>query len=66
MITQDQLDTVIGSTAYDKDGDKIGKIGAIYYDDATTSLPGSPCTPACSARRRRSFPYRAPRSPATA
>ena len=35
MITQEQLDTVIGSTAYDKDGDKVGKIGAIYYDDAT-------------------------------
>jgi uncharacterized protein (TIGR02271 family) len=35
MITQEQLDTVVGSTAYDKDGDKVGKIGAVYYDDAT-------------------------------
>jgi len=35
MITQEQLDTVVGSTAYDKDGDKVGKIGALYYDDAT-------------------------------
>jgi len=35
MITQQQLDTVVGSAAYDKDGDKVGKIGALYYDDAT-------------------------------
>ena len=35
MITQEQLDTVVGSTAYDKDGDKVGKVGAVYYDDAT-------------------------------
>ena len=36
MITQEQLDTVVGSTAYDKDGDKVGKIGGLYYDDATS------------------------------
>jgi uncharacterized protein (TIGR02271 family) len=35
MITQDQLRTVIGATAYDRDGDKIGKVGQVYYDDAT-------------------------------
>ncbi len=35
MITQKQLDTVVGRAAYDKDGDKVGKIGAVYYDDAT-------------------------------
>lgn len=35
MLTQDQLRDVIGSTAYDSDGDKIGKIGKIYYDDDT-------------------------------
>jgi uncharacterized protein (TIGR02271 family) len=35
MITQEQLDAVVGSTAYDKDGDKVGKIGGLYYDDAT-------------------------------
>jgi uncharacterized protein (TIGR02271 family) len=35
MISQDQLGSVVGSTAYDRDGDKIGKIGAVYYDDAT-------------------------------
>ena len=35
MISQDQLGSVVGTTAYDRDGDKIGKIGAVYYDDAT-------------------------------
>ena len=35
MITHEQLRDVIGSTAYDSDGDKIGKIGNVYYDDAT-------------------------------
>jgi uncharacterized protein (TIGR02271 family) len=35
MITQDQLRDVIGATAYDRDGDKIGKVGQVYYDDDT-------------------------------
>ncbi len=35
MLTQDQLQTVIGTTAYDRDGDKIGTIGQVYYDDDT-------------------------------
>ena len=35
MITQDQLRTVIGATAYDRDGDKIGKVGQVYFDDDT-------------------------------
>jgi uncharacterized protein (TIGR02271 family) len=35
MITQDQLEGLTGTTAYDRDGDKIGRIGAIYYDDRT-------------------------------
>jgi uncharacterized protein (TIGR02271 family) len=35
MITQDQLRDVVGATAYDRDGDKIGKVGQLYYDDAT-------------------------------
>jgi uncharacterized protein (TIGR02271 family) len=35
MITQDLLRDVIGSTAYDRDGDKLGKIGHVYYDDDT-------------------------------
>jgi len=35
MINQDLLRDVIGSTAYDRDGDKLGKIGHVYYDDDT-------------------------------
>ena len=35
MMTQDQLRDVVGATAYDRDGDKIGKVGQLYYDDAT-------------------------------
>ena len=35
MITQEQLRDVIGATAYDRDGDKIGKIGNVFYDDHT-------------------------------
>jgi uncharacterized protein (TIGR02271 family) len=35
MITQDQLQNVLGAPAYDRDGDKIGKVGQVYYDDAT-------------------------------
>jgi uncharacterized protein (TIGR02271 family) len=36
MIPQDQLRDVIGATAYDRDGDKLGKIGQVYYDDDTS------------------------------
>jgi uncharacterized protein (TIGR02271 family) len=32
MTSQEQL---LGATAYDSDGDKLGKIGQIYYDDNT-------------------------------
>ena len=35
MTTQDQLRNLVGTTAYDRSGDKIGKIGAVYYDDNT-------------------------------
>jgi uncharacterized protein (TIGR02271 family) len=35
MITQDQLRDVVGAVAYDRNGDKIGKIGQLYYDDST-------------------------------
>ncbi|HZG89727.1 MAG TPA: PRC and DUF2382 domain-containing protein [Pseudonocardia sp.] len=35
MITQDQVQSLIGSTAYDRSGDKVGKIGTVYYDDQT-------------------------------
>jgi uncharacterized protein (TIGR02271 family) len=35
VITQEDLRGVIGATAYDNDGDKIGKVGQVYYDDDT-------------------------------
>jgi uncharacterized protein (TIGR02271 family) len=35
MTSQEQLGSLVGATAYDRDGDRIGKIGAIYYDDVT-------------------------------
>jgi len=33
MIGENQVQNLIGATAYDPSGDKIGKIGQIYYDD---------------------------------
>jgi uncharacterized protein (TIGR02271 family) len=35
MTSQDQLRDISGATAYDRDGDKLGKIGQVYYDDDT-------------------------------
>lgn len=35
MLTQDQVREVIGTTAYDPDGDKIGKVGQVYFDDVS-------------------------------
>ncbi|MEJ7705541.1 MAG: PRC and DUF2382 domain-containing protein [Geodermatophilaceae bacterium] len=35
MISEGQLDSVMGSTAYDRDGDKIGKVGGVFLDDTT-------------------------------
>lgn len=35
MITNEQLRDVVGATAYDSSGDKIGKVGNVYYDDDT-------------------------------
>ena len=35
MITSEQLQDVVGATAYDGSGDKIGKVGNVYYDDET-------------------------------
>jgi uncharacterized protein (TIGR02271 family) len=35
VTSQDDLRTIIGATAYDNDGDKIGKVGQVYYDDDT-------------------------------
>jgi sporulation protein YlmC with PRC-barrel domain len=33
MIAQDQVQQIIGTTAYDSNGDKIGKVGQVYFDD---------------------------------
>jgi uncharacterized protein (TIGR02271 family) len=33
MITEQQIQQVIGTTAVDADGDKLGKVGEIYLDD---------------------------------
>jgi hypothetical protein len=33
MATQEQLRQVIGAEAYDRDGDKLGRIGQVYYGD---------------------------------
>ncbi|HYX96285.1 MAG TPA: PRC-barrel domain-containing protein, partial [Geodermatophilus sp.] len=35
MITETQIQQVIGTTAVDADGDKIGKVSEIYLDDET-------------------------------
>ena len=35
MLRDDQLQQVIGSTAYGSDGEKIGKVGQVYLDDQT-------------------------------
>ncbi len=35
MISEQQIQQVIGGTAVDRDGDKLGKIGEIYLDDET-------------------------------
>jgi uncharacterized protein (TIGR02271 family) len=35
MISEQQLSGIRGTTVYDTDGDKIGKAGEVYLDDAT-------------------------------
>jgi stress response protein YsnF len=35
VISSEQISQVVGSTAYDVNGDKIGKIGQVYLDDST-------------------------------
>ena len=35
MISQQDITSVIGSTAVDNDGDKLGKVGQVYLDDAS-------------------------------
>ena len=37
MITQQDINTIIGSNAVDSDGDKLGKVGQVYLDDQTGS-----------------------------
>src|SRR3954451_4881177 len=33
MLNQDEIREVIGATAYDRDGEKIGKVGQVFLDD---------------------------------
>ena len=35
MISESQVKELMGATAYDEDGDKIGKVGQVYCDDET-------------------------------
>src|SRR5215204_5927938 len=35
MIEQHEIETVAGATAYDSNGDKIGKVGQLFLDDRT-------------------------------
>ncbi|MBV9919873.1 MAG: PRC and DUF2382 domain-containing protein [Pseudonocardia sp.] len=35
MTSQEQLRNVVGTTAYDRDGNKLGQIGQVYFDDDT-------------------------------
>lgn len=35
VISSQQVDQVMGSTVYDTDGNKVGKVGQIYLDDKT-------------------------------
>ncbi len=35
MILEHQVEALIGTTAFDTNGDKIGKVGQVYLDDAT-------------------------------
>lgn len=35
MISKGNVREIIGTTAYDRDGDRIGKVGQVYFDDDT-------------------------------
>jgi len=35
MLTADEVRQVIGCTAYGSDGQKIGKVGQVYFDEGT-------------------------------
>jgi uncharacterized protein (TIGR02271 family) len=37
VITQQDINSIIGSNAVDSDGDKLGKVGQVYLDDQTGS-----------------------------
>jgi PRC-barrel domain protein len=41
MTSQEQVPEVVGTTAYDRDGDKLGRIGQVYCDDDTNQPNGS-------------------------
>ena len=66
MTTQDQLRTLVGTTAYDRSGDTVGKIGAVYYDDNTdegaqlvlgSHLERSPSSGDADPTHDRALPY---------
>ena len=54
MITNEQLRDVVGATAYDSSGDKIGKVGNVYYDDDNEQPKWLTVHTACSAAARPS------------
>ena len=35
MLNENDARNVIGATAYDSEGEKIGKVGQLFLDDAT-------------------------------
>ena len=35
MINENELDAVAAATVYDRDGDKVGRVGQVYFDDNT-------------------------------
>ena len=51
MTNPNYIQQMIGRTAVDSDGTKIGKIGQVYLDDQTGQPVWPPSRPACSAPR---------------
>lgn len=35
MLTNEELEDVIGRTVFSRDGEKLGKVGTVYVDDAS-------------------------------
>lgn len=64
MTTPAQWGNLIGSTAVGADGDKIGKVGQIYLDDAT-GQPGWVAVRTGLFRTREASPRCTTPSPAT-